>query len=207
MIRDTTKGLSMRINCLEKNSSKYSSNAYLIRGDKNCLEDVNTLIDTGVDGSVVGFVRSVYTGVGKKPVEQVILTHCHFDHIGGVSAVKEEFNALVLGFGHNHPVEKTLRDGQVIRIGDRDCTIIHCIEHSSDSVLVYEPREGILFSGDTPLDIKSDGGEYHKAYLKVLERLINFNISLIYPGHGPPIEKAHEVISRTYKIVSNSKLI
>jgi glyoxylase-like metal-dependent hydrolase (beta-lactamase superfamily II) len=197
----------MRITRLAQNLRTYSSNAYLVRGDRNTLDDVNTLIDTGVDKSVVDAVRAVYTGVGKKAVDQVILTHGHFDHVGGAEAIQRDFGAVILRFGNHPPVDRILTSGENLRIGDRDFTVIPCVEHSQDSILLFEPEDGVLFSGDTPLDIKSEGGEYYRDFLDVLERLIRLRVSILYPGHGPPIPNADTVIRRTRDIVLSSTLI
>ena len=68
----------------------YSGWSYLLLGEWNRLEDVNTLIDTGTDGSIVDLLPEIYTGVGKRQVDLVLLTHSHFDHAGGVSRIVAE---------------------------------------------------------------------------------------------------------------------
>ena len=197
----------MRVTPLAMNPAAYTSNAYLVRGDRNGLDDVNTLVDTGIDAGVVEAVRAVYTGAGKRPVEQVILTHGHFDHVGGVDAIRREFGAIVLGAPANPLAERSLADGAPVRIGDREFTAIHCAEHSQDSLLLHCAADGVLFSGDTPLDIKSTGGAYQHRFLDVLERLCRLHVARIYPGHGPPIERAGEVIARTLEVVRKCALV
>lgn len=70
----------MKVFCLGGNDNNYSCKAYLILGDWNSLNDVNTLVDVGVDDWIVHEIEGVSTGVGKRPVEQIILTHSHYDH-------------------------------------------------------------------------------------------------------------------------------
>ena len=73
----------MRIYPLKSSSSVYTCNSYLILGDWNRLEDINCLVDVGTDGSIAEEIRGMSTGFGKRPVERVICTHNHFDHVGG----------------------------------------------------------------------------------------------------------------------------
>ena len=71
----------MRVYRFPKNEQIYSSNVYLIRGDFNRLSDINTLIDTGGDDSVLEKIETINTGVGKKAVEQIInLFFYKFEH-------------------------------------------------------------------------------------------------------------------------------
>jgi glyoxylase-like metal-dependent hydrolase (beta-lactamase superfamily II) len=197
----------MRVTPLAVNPAAYSSNAYLVRGDRNDLGDVNTLVDTGIDEGVVAAIRAVYTGAGKRPVEKVILTHGHFDHVGGVEAIRREFGAVFYGSGANPHADRALADGEGTRIGDREFTAIHCAEHSHDSILLYSRADGVLFSGDTPIDIKMPGGAYQRRFLEVLERLALLDLRTIFPGHGPPVDGANAVIARTLEVVRKSPLV
>lgn len=72
----------MKVFQLAQNPEKYSCRSYLILGTWSTLDDVNTVIDPGIDGSIIDQIEKIYTGVGKKPVDLVVLTHNHFDHAG-----------------------------------------------------------------------------------------------------------------------------
>ena len=74
----------MKVISLKRHPKAYSCNAYLVLGSWNRLEDMNTLVDVGIDGFVIDEIERISTGCGKKPVEQVVLTHGHFDHAGGL---------------------------------------------------------------------------------------------------------------------------
>ncbi len=74
-----------------------------------------------------------------------------------------------------------------IRVGDEDALIMHTPGHSDDSVCIYLPVSGTLFSGDTVFRISDDAGTYTKDYRASLERLAALNVRAIYPGHGTPI--------------------
>ncbi|MEA1943993.1 MAG: MBL fold metallo-hydrolase, partial [Euryarchaeota archaeon] len=69
----------MKVLNLTSDSKMYTSNVYLITGTWNAIDDLNTLVDVGRDPSVIEKINNASTGVGKKRVEQVVLTHSHYD--------------------------------------------------------------------------------------------------------------------------------
>ena len=187
---------------LNNNNGVYTCNVYLVLGTWNALEDVNTLVDTGSDGNLLPEVEKIYTGVGKKGVDRVILTHDHFDHSGGLPAINKKYKPEVYAFSGDHMKYLPLTDGQIIRMGDRDFEVIHAPGHSSDSICLYCKDERVLFSGDTSIQINSPGGTYEKAFVNALERLSTLDVETIYPGHGSPITRnAEEVLQHTLTIV------
>lgn len=192
----------MKIKLLNKNDRVYSSNAYLVLGAWSRIEDVNTLVDVGNDESILEALEQVYTGVGKKRVDQVILTHNHFDHTGNLAEIKKRYQPKVYAFGAEDYVDQRLKDGQKIRLGDKDFEVIHTPGHSSDSICLYNEKEGILFSGDTPLRIMTSGNGYAPEYIGVLERLSQKKIRALYPGHDQPMEEGvQEMIKASLKNV------
>lgn len=197
----------MKVICLRGNSKIYCCNAYLVLGSWNRLEDVNTLVDVGTDGYVINEIETVSTGVGKKPVEQVILTHGHFDHAGGLAALIERYHPRVYAFTRIMGVNNLVADGQTLRLGDRDFEIIHTPGHSSDSICLYCAEERVLFSGDTPLKIKTPGGSYQSEFVSSLEKITYRKIDTIYFGHDNPVtEGAGEIIRNTLMIVKKSHI-
>ncbi|MCD6455862.1 MAG: hypothetical protein J7K81_03615 [Methanophagales archaeon] len=64
----------MKIINLTAHSRIYTCNVYLVLGDHNALADVNTLIDAGRDPEAISNLKEASTGVGKKRVEQVIIS-------------------------------------------------------------------------------------------------------------------------------------
>ena len=197
----------MRVVCLKQHPYKYSCSSYLILGDWNRIEDVNTLVDGGIDGFVLEEISKLSTGVGKKAVEQIVLTHGHFDHCAGVKFVKKRYSCPVSAFSQRDIVDHTLSDGQMIRCGDRIFEIIHIPGHSCDSIGLYCPEQAALFSGDAPLFIKTPGGSYTESFINSLEKIARRRISIVYPGHGAPISgNIGELISNTLRNVYNSEI-
>src|ERR1700690_1372910 len=178
----------MRIVTLENSSQIYTSQVCLVLGDASRLEDVNTLVDAGQDPAILASIGHAPTGVGKWPVEQVVLTHGHSDHCALLPQVREAFHPRACAFLPNvFGVDRLLRDGGTIRMGDEDFEVLHTPGHSSDSICLYNQREGVLFAGDTPLLIASPEGTYEAGFLAALEKLCARDVRTIYFGHGPPL--------------------
>ena len=196
----------MHIIPLKKTDQVYSCNSYLILGDWNRMEDLNTVIDPGADDFVLGEIERLSTGFGKVAVEQVILTHNHFDHVGGVKALKERYGARVLAFVEGPGVGELIRDGQFIKAGDDFLEVIHTPGHSTDSICLYAPQAQAVFSGDTQLRIWGPGCDHSQGYLHGLERLAARKIRSIYSGHDDPVtDNVPEIIHNAVTMVRNSK--
>jgi glyoxylase-like metal-dependent hydrolase (beta-lactamase superfamily II) len=198
----------MKVIKLHPDPKTYSCNVYLILGDWSTIKDVNALIDVGTDGFIINEIEKVYTGVGKRKVDKVLLTHTHFDHIGGLKEIKEKYNPIIYCYTLVKYVDKKLEDKQIIHIGDCEFKVIHTPGHSFDSVCFYCEKERVLFTGDTPVNIKTPGGSYTQDFVISLEKLADLRITRIYHGHDNVItEHAEEIIQRTLKNVKNSKII
>jgi len=197
----------LKIVCLESSPHKYSCNAYLILGSWNRIEDVNTLVDIGSDGYILLEIDKINTGVGKRPVEKVVLTHSHFDHTAGLAEIRKKYRPQVYAAGNIAGVDRNLKDGQILHCGDEFFEVIFTPGHSQDSICLYNRNSRVLFSGDTLVQVKSVGGSYTNDYLAALEKLANLEIDLIYPGHGVVIEDAMEVLQTTLEIVKKSRVL
>lgn len=193
---------------LFKNPIVYSCNIFLVRGNWNAISDVNTLIDVGTNDFILNEIDNISTGVGKRSVEQIILTHEHFDHAGGLKKVYEKYKPKVFAYSKIDSFATQLQDGMQLKIGDNSAQIVHTPGHSNDSICIYFPVEKTLFSGDTPLFIKTLDGTYSLDYVKALEKLIILDIETIYSGHDEPYTKnVKEILNETYNNVIKSKII
>jgi len=150
----------MKIIALAMDPRIYSSNAYLVLGSWNRLDDVNTLVDTGNNPGILEQFAGINTGVGKRAVEQIVLTHSHFDHKGLLERLIDIYNPSACAFAPFEGVSRTLKNNQRLRMGDRSFEVIHTPGHSNDSLCFYCAEEGVLFSGDMPLHIMTTEGIY-----------------------------------------------
>jgi hydroxyacylglutathione hydrolase len=186
-------------------SEKPSSHVYLIKG-----QNKNLLIDTGVAKNI-SLLKDCLTaaGISLKNIHLIVLTHEHFDHIGStpffqpgtlVAAhflaankvdLQDEFVTLSKGHGHSDNsfrIDLWLEEGARIDLGNYQLEIIHTPGHTSGSICLFEPRAGLLFSGDTIFaggtlsEIAMSGNV--SDYVNSIQKLSNLKIKEIYPGHG-----------------------
>lgn len=178
----------MKIVNLSNHNKIYTSNVYLITGDWNRLDDVNTLIDVGRDPDIIEKIDNASTGVGKQRIEQIILTHSHYDHATLLPLIKKRYNpktfaaSLVLA-----EIDVILKGGEKLKIADRDFEVIYTPGHSIDSICLYCEKEKVLFAGDTPLVIRSKDTTFEDGFIQALEYISNKDIETIYFGHGEPM--------------------
>ena len=186
----------MRVINLTENSSTYTANVYFVRGSWNAIDDVNTLVDVGRDSKIIERIDAISGGVGKKKIDQVILTHSHYDHASLLPLIRKIYDPVVYAFSpYLEGVDYLLKGKENLKIGDGMFEVIHTPVHSSDSICLYCEEEGVLFAGDTPIVIRSSDEIYDASFIEMLIKLYSGNIQKIYPGHGDPItEGSREII-------------
>lgn len=197
----------MKIRNLTGQSTEYTSNVYHVTGEYRQLNDQSTLIDVGRDLSILGELRSLRTGIGKKPVDQIYLTHSHFDHAGLLKEILSRYPVPV----YAHPESRIaniipVADQEIVHIADQDFEVIWAGTHSEDSICYFCHEEGILFSGDVPIRIYTNDGLYNPAFLSAFERICSHDIREIYPGHGDPIiGNVRHLLDESYRNLKRSK--
>ena len=162
------------------------------------------LIDTGA--GVPGYVpllQGFVEGEGLDDVRQVLLTHRHVDHMGGVPDVRRAFPRVpVAKLVRNDaalPVTmQRLEDQMMIRGDGVTLHALHTPGHASDHLCYYLEEERALFTGDLILGgsttvIPPDDGDLGD-YLASLRRVLALDVQRIYPAHGPVLEPARPVI-------------
>lgn len=162
------------------------------------------LLDTG-DGHAeyVDLLEGALEQVcGGCRIEAIAVTHAHPDHIGGVEAVCAKLGEVPLrkmpagAADRGLPVE-ALTDGAEIAVEGAVLRALWTPGHARDHVCFYMPEERALFTGDHVLGagttvIPADGDL--RDYLASLERLLELDLAVIYPAHGPAIYNPYEKI-------------
>lgn len=184
------------------------------------FSDHAALIDAGSGLAVDWLVSNVEAcGVKPKDLEMVLLTHCHFDHTGGASHLRDRFGCTVvlhdlearyLETGDSEvtaaswygsrlqpcPVDRKLTgDDEEIHLGDRVIRALHIPGHSPGSVAYLTVSEGarILFAQDVhgPLhpSLLSNADDYRAS----LQRLIDVDADVLCEGHFGIYEGRKEI--------------
>ena len=177
-----------------------------IVGDEESHEAM--VIDPGDDiDEVMAIVRT-----HNLTVKQIAVTHAHIDHVGGAMKLKELTGAPVLLNQNDDmllkmlPVQATwigvkppgkvtiddpLRDGDKLRVGAKEASVIHTPGHTQGSVCLYFPAEQTLIAGDTLFAgsigrTDLPGGDYKQIITSLHDRVLALpDETVVVPGHGP----------------------
>ena len=170
---------------LARDVRAFTSNAFLVEGDRTVL------VDTGSNFDAVGKIEE-RTG----DLDAVVLTHTHPDHVGNLQAVTDAFDVDAWGFDpHQGGVDRAIADGETVRLGDHDYRALHTPGHKDDHLCFFADEPGVLFAGDL---IFQNGGfgrtdlpEGDRATLiESIDRVketVAGDLQELYCGHGPSI--------------------
>ena len=82
-------------------------------------------------------------------LDQIWITHHHADHTDGLSELRNETGAVVIGPAKVAGVEIGISEGDVRKFGQYEVQIIETPGHTLDMINYYIPSEKIIFTGDT----------------------------------------------------------
>jgi hydroxyacylglutathione hydrolase len=104
-------------------------------------------VDPGEANPVLQFAQTKQLNL-----RTILLTHHHYDHIGGVDAlVKQMTDCIVYGPDDVRIpyITNKVQEHQTINIGQYSFQIVSNPGHTSSHISYYEPNKGWLFCGDT----------------------------------------------------------
>ena len=183
----------------------YQTNCYIIyeKSSPSCC-----IIDPGYHPEVI-LEKVKDLGLS---VDAILLTHCHFDHVGGVKEIAAETDCDVylcpedltmppmLTAGKPY-YTKTYREGDTLHLAGLTISVLQTPGHTPGSVCLW--ADNALFSGDTLFAgscgrTDLPGGDW-ATILKSLRRLREMELNLdIYPGHGQSTTLAEEKLYNPY---------
>jgi glyoxylase-like metal-dependent hydrolase (beta-lactamase superfamily II) len=169
------------------------TNQYVVGREGGVLViDVALSADSNLDGII-----EQTEAMGARKIDKILLTHIHSDHCGGALALKKRTGAKIgihrSRAGYLGGEDFQYGEGDRIEFSCGELHVLHTPGHESGHCCFYEPGDQVLFSGDHILGfgtsvIRPPDGDMTD-YLRSLERLLGFKISLILPGHGPLVGK------------------
>ena len=201
----------MSMNIFTIPGKEYDSNVYVVVGK------IPTIIDTGTGFYTGMILRTIQRIVKLNQIQQILLTHEHYDHVGGVQGIIQASDGRAKIFAHKDIVSKLekgksmfaemlggvmpklkvdvpLSNGEQLIIGDQPFEVLVTPGHSIGSLCFYSKKRQVLFSGDT---IFADGGFGRYDFpggdfnmlLNSIEHLSVLDVTSLYPGHGLIVEQ------------------
>lgn len=170
--------------CLDVLMGVYPVKCYLLKCSKTSAAAV---IDTG--GNPEAVIKKARE-LGLTP-SQILLTHCHADHAGGVQMLDREFNCPVWSDkAEPHPSGcrklQLVKDGDVIELGKLR---IHCISTPGHTPGGISYRiDNAVISGDVIFagSMGRANSSFHKLFQAVSQKILALpDDTVLYPGHGP----------------------
>jgi glyoxylase-like metal-dependent hydrolase (beta-lactamase superfamily II) len=180
-----------------------AENCYIARVDG---ADHAVIVDPGEEADrILGAVESL--GL---TIDAILVTHCHFDHIGAVTPVAEATGAPVYcpeievpvladimsyvpwpGFGpyESYDADETVAGGERLSLAGLEIDVLFTPGHSPGHVTYSIPDEGAMFSGDVLFKgsvgrTDLPGGDW-PTLLESIRGLVDSHPeeTTVYPGH------------------------
>ncbi|WP_085808379.1 MBL fold metallo-hydrolase [Sphingomonas sp. TZW2008] len=152
--------------------------------------------------------------VAGRPVRAIVITHHHRDHSPGAPRLKAELGAPIVGaapfaleddgprsdasFDHDYAPDRVLAEGETIAGEGWTLEAFATPGHTSNHLAFALRESKALFPGDhvmgwaTSVVSPPDGDM--TAYMASLEKLIDRDDRIYYPGHGEAIEKPQRLV-------------
>jgi glyoxylase-like metal-dependent hydrolase (beta-lactamase superfamily II)/8-oxo-dGTP pyrophosphatase MutT (NUDIX family) len=181
------------------------TNCYIVGGDEMVVIDPGSPYPD--QQAVLDHVVARFIAQGRR-FREIIITHLHPDHIGGVTHLAERFNLPVAAhrltaeaISGEVRVDRFIEDGEVIELGEAATGLTWRLRamwtpgHARGHLSFYEERTGSLLTGDCVVGfgtvvIAPPEGNMND-YLASLRRYLELpRLTALMPGHGTVVADA-----------------
>ena len=193
----------------------FQENCYLVVDDAT---NRAVIVDPGSEGDLL--VAAV-EGSGAT-LDAIWITHAHVDHVGAIASIKRKWDVPVylhpldrrlydaaarqaevygVTFEEPPPPDRDFNDGQLVKVGERELTVMHVPGHAPGHVVIH--GEGIALVGDCLFagsigrtDLPFSNPPQLAASLEKISALPPETI--VYPGHGSETTIGQERVSNPF---------
>jgi len=155
------------------------------------------VFDTGFDA------KPVLDCLAKNQLQlrHVFITHSHYDHVEGLSQIREAFPKARLHSGsRSAPVDQRNKPNEIVHLGGLRITHRETLGHADDGVTYIvgnwqddAPHVGIVAKAIFAGTMGNGNGQWDLARQKIREQILTLPLTtLICPGHGPLTTVAEE---------------
>jgi hydroxyacylglutathione hydrolase len=145
-------------------------------------------------------------------ITRILLTHSHFDHLGGLAELKKAVDVPIcihpdaipmlqkasasaasfnLSFPEAPPADEMLSEGQIINVGNLALEVLYTPGHAPGHVSFYLAEYKVIIDGDVLFQQgigRTDlaGGDYRTLLQSIKEKLLVLpDETQVLSGHGP----------------------
>lgn len=187
------------------------TNCYIIGGAELVVIDPGSPYEE--EQQILDDVLDALLREGRR-LREIIITHLHPDHIGGVNHLRDKFKVPVAAhqltaeaLADSIPVDRFIEDNELIELsgGDFDPDLTWRLRalwspgHARGHLSFYEERTGSLLTGDCILGMGTaviappEGNMLD--YLTSLQRMKALpRLTALFPAHGPAQSQVREII-------------
>ncbi|GAQ08561.1 beta-lactamase-like protein 2 [Aspergillus lentulus] len=172
------------IRVLGQNPGKFTlqgTNTYIVgTGTKRLIIDTGQGIPEWAD-----LIKETLSR-GDFSLSDVLLTHWHGDHTGGVPDLLRMYPDLTPRIFKHTPdrTQQPIVDGQIFKVEGATVRAVHSPGHSHDHMCFILEEEEAMFTGDNVLGSGTAAIEHLSTWMVTLKQMQSHGCKLGYPAHG-----------------------